>query len=267
MKGRNQNLLMKGNGRVRRKRPTIALFLFLVILVLGVTSLANRWKGELRVERVQVRGTRILTEKEVVALANVPVGTPLYDVDLLLVRGRLLANPYVREAVIAHDLPSTIKVTISERPPVAFLGGSELYCLSEEGYVLPAVNSKEVFDLPVITGLAQERSLKPGLKIGTENFKAAIEILSEAAALDRELYHLISEINIGGASPIVYSAEHAVPIAFDRENIRTQLVYLQAFWNTYVRQKGSDQVSSIDLRFENQVVVRWNHSSAEEKSL
>ena len=258
---------MKGNGRVRRKRPTIALFLLLVVLVLGMISLANRWKGELRAERLQVRGVRILPEKEIVALANVSVGTPLYDVDLLQVRGRLLVNPYVREAVVTHDLPSTIRVVVKERSPVAFLGGSELYYLSEEGYVLPPVNSKEVFDLPVITGLTQQKPVKAGMKIASENFKAAIEILSEAAVLDRELYHIISEINIGGATPIVYTAEHGIPIFFDRENIRTQLVYLQTFWNTYVRQKGSDQLNSIDLRFENQVVVRWNQFSPQEKAL
>jgi cell division protein FtsQ len=267
MKSGNENMQSRENGRVRRKKSTIFLFLLLLVLVFGLTSLANLWKGELRAERVQVRGTRILTEKEVAALASVSFGMPLYDVDLSQVRSRLLSNPFIREAVVSHDLPSTIKIAVEERSPVALLGGLEPYYLSEDGYVLPPVTSKEVFDLPVITGLAQQKPVKAGMKIGSENFKAAIEILHEAAATDSEIYHLISEINIGGIAPIVYTAEHGIPIFFDRENIHAQLVHLQTFWNSYVRQKGPDQLSSIDLRFEDQVVVRWNATPSHEKSL
>ncbi len=258
---------MRRNGRVPGRRKAIVLLLFLVLITLGIASLANRWKGELQVERLDVRGCRILTEKEVITLANVPIGRPLYDVDLVTVRSRLRTSPYVRDAVVVHDLPSTIKIAIKERTPIAILGSPEPFYISDEGYVLPSVSSKEVFDLPVITGLSDTKPLKVGMKIESENFKAAVEILTEAATLDRDLYHLISEINLSGVGPTVYTAEHGIPILFDRERIHTQLVYLQGFWNQYVRQQGLEQVSSIDLRFEDQVVVCWNKPISQEKSL
>jgi cell division septal protein FtsQ len=200
-------------------------------------------------------------------LAKVPIGTQLYDVDLLEIRSRIRLNPYVMNAVVAHDLPSTIKITIRERKPVAILGGSDPYCVSVDGYVLPAVNSKEVFDLPVITGASRSQAIKAGMKVGSENFKAAMEILIDAATLDRDLYHLISEININSIDPIVYTAEQGVPILFRTEDIHTQLVYLMSFWNQYVRQQGSEHVRSIDLRFSDQVVATWNKPSSTEKPL
>jgi hypothetical protein len=267
MGDRDQQTQLHGGGRSQKRKGMVVLLLFLIVAFLGITSLANRWKGELLVERIDIRGNRILTEKELVALANVPIGTPLYDVDLLEIRSRVRVNSYVADGVVAHDLPATIKITIRERKPVAVLGGSEPFYVSAEGYVLPPVNSKEVFDLPVITGMEQPQSIKAGMKIASENFDVAVEILSEAAVLDGDLYHLISEVNIGSLEPTVYVSEQGIPIFFRKDSIRTQLVYLLSFWNQYVRQQGPECVRSIDLRFEGQVVASWNKLSRQEKSL
>ncbi len=256
------------------KRKGMIVFLFLLIAIFfGITSVANQWRTDLLVERLDIRGCRILTEKELVALVNVPIGTALYRVDLLEVRSRLRANPYVSDAVVAHDLPSTIKITIQERIPVAILGGSEPFYVSGEGYILPPVNSKEIFDLPVVTGVSGSQPIKAGMRITSDNFQAAIQILTEAADLDtedasgRELYRLISEINIDAGGPIVYTAEQGIPIYFAKGKIRKQLVYLLTFWDQCIRQQGAEQVRSIDLRFEEEVVVSWNRSAPREKSL
>lgn len=272
---RNQDREQKshGGGRSPKRKGMILLLFFLIAIFLGLTSIANRWRGELQVERLDIRGNRILTEKEVIALAKVPVGASLYEVDLLEVRSRLRTNPYVAEAVVAHDLPATIKVTIEERSPIAILGGPELFYVNPEGYVLPPVTSKEIFDLPIITGLSEPQPIKAGMRIVSGNFRAAVEILTQAADLDRmdssdkELSHLISEINIGSVDLTVYTVEHGIPILFRKENIGTQLLYLHKFWDQYMRQQGAEQVRSIDLRFEEQVVVSWNKPTLQEKSL
>jgi cell division septal protein FtsQ len=257
----------RGSSRFQKRRGIVVLLLLFIVAFLAITSLANRWRGELLVERIDVRGNRILTEKDIIALAKVPTGTPLYDVDLLEIRSRVRLNPYVMGAVVAHDLPATIKITIRERKPVAILGGSDPCYVSIDGYVLPALNSKEVFDLPVITGAGRSQPIKAGMKIGSESFKAAMEILADAATLNPDLYHLISEININSTDPVVYTAEQGIPIFFRKEDVHTQLVYLMSFWNQYVRQQGSGHVRSIDLRFSDQVVAIWNKPSSTEKPL
>jgi cell division septal protein FtsQ len=267
MRDRDQQTQAPGSRRPQKRKGMVVLLLFIIVVFLAITSLANRWRGELLVERLDIRGNRILTEKELGTLARVPLGTPLYDVELLEVRGRVRLSPYVADAVIAHDLPATIRITIRERKPVAILGGQESFFVSAEGYVLPPVNSKEVFDLPIITGAGQSQPVKVGTRITSENFKVAVQILSEAAALDRDLYHLISEINIESLEPTLYVAEQGIPVFFRRDSIRTQLVHFLSFWNQYVRQQGSERVRSVDLRFDGQVVVNWNKPSPQEESL
>ena len=244
----------------------IVLLSLLIITLFAFISAANRWKGELQVEGYDIRGHRGLSETDIIVLANVAIGSSLYEVDLMEVRRRVRAHPYVRDAVVSHDLPSTIKITIQERVPVAILGGPELFSLTGEGYVLPSMNSPVVFDLPVLTGLSQLGPIRAGMRCETENLKAALRIFKEAASFHPELYHSISEINLAGADPILYTAEHGIPILFGREKIRTQLAYLQSFWNQYVRQQGMEQITSIDLRFENEIIVRWTKRPGQEKS-
>ena len=135
------------------------------------------------------------------------------------------------------------------------------------------MTSKEIFDLPIITGLSEPQPIKAGMRIVSGNFRAAVEILTQAADLDRmdssdkELSRLISEINIGSVDLTVYTVEHGIPILFRKENIGTQLLYLHKFWDQYMLQQGAEQVRSIDLRFEEQVVVSWNKPTLQEKSL
>jgi len=250
----------------------MAVLVFLALLIVGITSVANGWKGELRVERVSVRGCRVLSEKDVTALAAVPLGVSLSNVDLLKVQKALYANPFIQRAVVKYDLPSTIKISIEERRPVAVLGGPELFYVDEEGLVLPAVTSREIFDLPVITGLSVPGGLKPGIRIDSEDLRTAIEILRVAASLDSEegseseIYHLISEIHLAGANPTVYTSEQGIPILFSKSEIERQLLCLQSFWRQYARQQGPEQLVSIDLRFDGHVIVRWAKTDSSGKS-
>jgi len=49
-----------------------------------------------------------------------------------------------------------------------------------------------------------------------------------------------------------------VPMIFGRGEIAMMLVRLEAFWNDVVHERGSDNLQYVDLRFDDQVVVRWN---------
>src|SRR3972149_2022655 len=133
VRDRGQQTQSRGSSRSHKRKGIVVLLLFFIVAFLAITSLANRWRGELLVERIDIRGNRILTDQELIVLARVPIGTPLYDVDLLEIRSRVRLNPYVTDAIVAHDLPATIKITIRERKPVAILGGSDPSYVSGDG--------------------------------------------------------------------------------------------------------------------------------------
>jgi len=242
-------------------------FLLLTALVLVLTALgiyANAWKDKCKVAAVVVEGNRILADKEIVALAKVPMNTLLFDLDLFAIEQRVLQNEYMKSVAVHRDLPDRIRISVEERVPVAALLLEKLYYLDADGYVLPAVQSRHVFDLPVLTGVLDGREFSPGKPIRNKDVLEALRVLSLARQVDDDVFRNISEICVASGKDFVfYTAEFGVPVILGREEIGIQLVKFESFWKSVVARQGADRLQYIDLRFEDQVVVRWNHNDGD----
>jgi cell division protein FtsQ len=234
-------------------------FITLLVVVVGLIVSANLWKTSLRVQRVTVEGNRIVETAEIMQLVRIQKNTQLQDIDLTAVRKDILSHHFIKDAVVERDLPATLKITITERLPLAIVNSAEILYLDEDGVVLPHSISKQLFDLPVLSGISPEIALAPGGTINNPDVHEALQILATSKLVNKELYHLISEVRLrSGGDIVLYAAEWGVPIIFGRGDIANKLVRLEAFWNDIVREKGSQRLQYVDLRFDDQVVVRWN---------
>lgn len=230
----------------------------LIVFALGGLVGAQVWKRDLNVAGVRTEGNRILTSSELQRLANVPRSARLFDLDLTTIQQRIEKNPFVREAAVLRDLPDRIAIRIVEREPIAALSSARLLYLDAEGMVLPSVQSDHVFDLPVITGALQEEDCIPGRKVTGQSVQDALQLLRVAIELDENLYRRISEVNIRDSGDLVaYTVDFGVPVVFGRGDLAMKLVTLESFWNSVVNSRGAHELASIDVRFAQQVVVRW----------
>lgn len=231
----------------------------LLVLALGLVVLANVWKSDLKVKRVTIEGNRIVETAEIMQLIKVPKNSQLQDVDLMSVRRDILSHHFIKDVVVERDLPATLRVTIQERIPLAIINAAEILYLDEDGVVLPHSVSKLLIDLPVLTGMQGEGRLSPGATLKQADIQEALKILASSKAVSKDLYHMISEVRLrNGGDIVLYTAERGVPVIFGRGEIASKLVRLEAFWNEVVREQGSENLQYVDLRFEDQVVVRWN---------
>ena len=112
-----------GGGRRGPRRPRTrwrAAFFALagVALVAGVgwALLGNRL---IVVRSVTVTGTHLLARGQVVAAADVPLGTPLMNVDAGAVTRRVEALRLVASATVSKDWPDHVVITVTERAPLA----------------------------------------------------------------------------------------------------------------------------------------------------
>ncbi|MFE4551021.1 cell division protein FtsQ/DivIB [Streptomyces sp. NPDC056785] len=104
--------------RLRRLRVLIALLVALVLAGAGAVWLlyGSQW---LRVERLSVSGTRVLTPQQVREAADVPDGTPLVSVDTDAVEARLLRRlPRIDSVDVVRSWPHGIGLKVTERTPV-----------------------------------------------------------------------------------------------------------------------------------------------------
>jgi len=217
---------------------------------------ANSWKEHLKVSVVRCEGNRIVPDAELLRLAAVPRGTRLFGVDLAAVQGRVRQNPYLRSAFARREIPGSIILTVEERVPVAAIPQTPPVTVDAEGMVLPAVTSDVSFDLPLLTGIGATAAI--GKRLTDSTTQEALAILAMARRIGDEAYRRISEVHLErGREIVVYTAETAVPVVFGRGDTAEKMAKFEAFWSQIVPQRDVHQLQYVDLRFRNQVVVRW----------
>ncbi len=241
----------KGNTRV----------LLLAGMLLGVAAAAlwaNLWKDDLRIAGITIDGNRILSSGEIIARAGIDRNEKLYTVDLFAVRRRIEENSFVQSASVNRDALGRIRISVVERVPIAAIVLDGLLYLDAAGCVLPPSRSRQIFDLPIITGVQGRTGLSPGKQVSDPDLHEALQILSVARQLDDGLYRGISEIRLGrGEDIILYTSEAGVPVIFGHGDAPAKLLKFDAFWKKFVVHRGPAELQSVDLRFEDQVVVRW----------
>ena len=137
----------------------------------------------------------------------------------------------------------------------------QLYYLDADGYVLSPSRSQLIFDLPVLTGAQPGNDFAVGKQTKNGTTLDALSVLSVAQHVDEEMYRNISEIHLDGSRDFIfYTADLGIPVILGREQIGTRLVKFDSFWKTVVAREGGEQLQYIDLRFDEQVVVRWNRT-------
>lgn len=253
---------------MKKTRKLTFGFISLVLLGGFLVAGANFWKASLTVQKILVYGNSVVQTNEILQLAHVGEGTRMYDLDLMKVQKDVISHYFIKEVVVERDLPSTIRINVTERSPVAMINPGELRYLDPDGVVLPHSMSGELFDLPLVSGIPADVSPKIGSTLTHPDIQEALSILSTARLVNKEMFHLISEVRLrNGGDIVLYTAEGSIPILFGRGQAASKLVRLETFWNSVVQESGSHLVQYIDLRFEDQVVVRWKEQQGKSKLL
>ncbi|MFJ8532574.1 cell division protein FtsQ/DivIB [Streptomyces sp. NPDC093591] len=120
--------------RLSRLRMIIILAVLLALLAVGSVWLlyGSKW---LRVERVSVAGTRVLTPAQVREAADVPLGAPLISIDTDAIEARLRRKlPRIDEVDVVRSWPHGIGLKVVERTPVLIVQrGGKFIEVDDEG--------------------------------------------------------------------------------------------------------------------------------------
>ncbi|MGP3921653.1 cell division protein FtsQ/DivIB [Streptomyces sp. 8N616] len=114
--------------RKRRLRLSVAgrRALLAALAVVSLLTAGGVWviygSQWLRVEKVSAKGTRVLTHRQVVAAADVPLNTPLMSVDTAAIAARLRAElPRIDSVDVVRVWPNEIGLKVTERKPEALI--------------------------------------------------------------------------------------------------------------------------------------------------
>jgi cell division protein FtsQ len=233
--------------------------LVLIIAVVAVALGANSWKHDLPVSIVRAEGNTIVPTAEILRLAAIPKDAKLFSVDIAAAQKRVKQNPFIRAASVNRQGPEGISVAVEERTPVAILVMNQMLYVDEEGVVLPLVKSERLFDLPALTGALPEAECMPGKRITKQPILEALHLLAISRMISDELFRRISEVQVRESGDLlIHTAEAGVPVLVGHGDLPEKLLKFDGFWRQIVERRGSQQLQQVDLRFEDQVVARWN---------
>ena len=126
------------SARRRRRLLVVGLVLALLVLLAYGVSMSPL----LSVDTVQVRGTSRLTASQVEAAAGVHEGDAITWIDTGKAVAGIEALPYVRDATLHREWPHTIRITVHERTPAAWIDSpGEKALVDGTGRVLEMVDA------------------------------------------------------------------------------------------------------------------------------
>ena len=257
-----QNIAEPAGLKLRKKRWGIWFLIPQLVVLIVVFIFAVQWKDSLKTQRVIVSGAHLLPPTDIYDLAQVPMKSSLFGINLVDIYGRVTAQPFVKTAVVYRQLPDAVHIHVTEREPIASLNTGQLYYIDGEGVLLPYRRTAVKLDLPVITGIGGIDHVRVGEVVVSNEIFQAIEILKIAREVDTSIYHLISEVNMNNGGDItLFSVEGGVPITLGRGDVGKKLVTLHSFLGSILKSEDATKLRSIDLRFDEQVVVKWEQKT------
>ncbi len=245
-----------------QKRFGLWLLIPEIIVIIVLFIFAKEWKGSLQVQRVVVSGVRLLPASDVYGWAKVPMKSALFAVPLADIYARVSAQPFIRSVSVSRQLPDAVLIQVAEREPIASLNMGQMYFVDGDGVLLPYRHTETRLDVPVISGVTGiERPNLGEIALSNELFQA-IEVLKTARDVDPSLYRVISEINMNNGDDILlFLVDGGVPITLGRGDIAKKLVTFHSFMNDVLKKEDPKKLRSIDLRFDEQVVVKWDQKT------
>lgn len=236
------------------KKGNLLPWLTTILMVLGIAVLAALyWNRTVTITEIEVDGTHYSTPEKIIEAAEVPIGIQPDSLDLSALVARIEAITYVKSLTPYIEPSGDLKITITEREPIAILvKGSNRVYVDAEGVRLPILEDKTL-NLPLVYGFST--SLRADT-LNTTEFSQIRDFL--VGAKENEFgWATISEVAYSQNDGVVaLSHENGVKLLFGINNFDTKLRNWEAFYAEVIRTKGIQTMQQVDLRFKNQVVSR-----------
>jgi cell division protein FtsQ len=127
--------------RSRRGRRLLGWVLLAAAVAAGVAYLVRTPLFGLTAVRVE--GTQVVQPSEVLAASRLRIGEPYLGLDLAAIADRVATLPRVASVRVTRDYPSGLRITVTERPPVAsvFQDG-RFWLVAADGTVLAPARAR-----------------------------------------------------------------------------------------------------------------------------
>jgi cell division septal protein FtsQ len=263
---------------------SVAVVLFSLVVIGLVLWRGGQWilngliyeNDAFAIQQIDVQTEGVLTADAIRSWARVRIGENLMALDLMRVKRDLELQPPIQSVAVERMLPHTLKLSITEREPVAQAivtlnrpggaGDQAVYDFDQDGYAMkpldprwrvspPAASER----LPILVGVAPAEA-QPGRQTASPQIRAALALLGEFDHSRMAGMVEIERIDLTQPQVLQVTTSQKAQITFSLGNFETQFRRWRIISDQF--QQWGKAIASLDLSISNNLPVRWVAAAA-----
>jgi len=244
--------------RKRRGNSRYYLFfafsLFACLGVIGGIFYAFRHLSIFELQSISVHGNTAVPDSLLLQKTQKYLGQNLFQISKKSIRQDLQSFSRVKDAKIKKHLLDKLSIQIIERSGMLYVKSFEgnLFPIDEDGIVLSKYGKVYKEDLPIFSSYYPDASFKAGSKLDKEDIARICKLHKRIVKEAPEYLNIISEYYMVDNTIHIIDARFGTCIIPSENDLAKQFKRYQ-----FVQDNGNiGRRSTVDLRFENQVVVK-----------
>jgi cell division protein FtsQ len=248
--------------RIRRRFTILSEDLFAAVILLSAAVLLSVMfiysynflisRPYFQVKEISVRGLKELTQKDILASADIKSTQNILAVNKDAVIRRVCANQWVENVYVGRELPGKLVLEVKERTPLALVKqAGDFYLMDVKGFVFKKLSKGDEVDLPVITGIADNEQIKSPLILSALNLLRTVSKSGEYSYLGA-----ISEINIDNVFGISLISETGLFLKLGTEGFENKLKKLKPVLADLENRGMKPGSLCVDLSDESKVTIK-----------
>jgi cell division protein FtsQ len=205
---------------------------------------------------IEIEGNSHLTRAQLLSIFGGDVERNIFTVSLADRRAELERLPWVEHATVMRLLPNRMRVSVTERTPVAFVRqGNHIGLVDGEGVLLDMPTDAPAnthYSFPVVTGIGADEPLSTRVA----RMKIFEKFTSDLDADGEMISQKLSEVDLSNPEDVkALIPDHAsdVLVHFGEDNFLDRYRKYEAHLSEWRAQYP--KLSAVDMRYERQVVL------------
>ncbi len=239
------------------------IFVLFIAFISYLGILAKKFEPEYQVQKIIITNNQIIPDEMIYDFISIKNSEDLKEIPAKTIIDRIEKIPYVKNAEGRFVDLHTFQVFITEIEPfIMMITKQGSFIISKDGKILPDDKRLRVFDLPILT--VNNFKLANGSKM-SENpvIKNAFNAFLNIDKIDDALFEVTSELNIDTNSDLVlFLTKPKGKILIGKSLDKFKALYFSEFWRNVVLKNSDTNYDYIDLRFEDQIVIKTNSKNS-----
>jgi cell division septal protein FtsQ len=228
--------------------------------------------SDFAIQRVDVQTDGKISPEQLRSWSGVKPGENLVALDLAAVKRKLELVSTIDAVSIERVLPRTLKISVTERVPVAQVNVPRVsqtgeiifsvFQLDANGVVMQPVDPRQRFislaqtnaQLPVITGI-NFLQLQPGHRIDAAQLQTALQLIGAFTRSPMAAMATLRQLDISSPGIVTAMTGQGSEITFGRENLEQQLRRWREIYD--LGRRNNQKILTADLAVMNNVPVQF----------